>query len=138
MSRLWASQPNVSSSRGAQRTVTILAWVAALAGIAASVTHVAAGETDAFGFLTMATALSTLAVLLYGGHKMKAWSALPFYLGCLYILSLPMSGALEAIDQRLLEIPLLAVALGWIALAGRMASDTRIGRLSAKSPATTA
>jgi hypothetical protein len=122
----------VSSSRRARGTVTILAWVAALAGIASLVTGEGAGD-----LLTMVTALSTLAVLLYGGHKVRAWSALPFYLGCIYVLSLPVGGALAAIDERLLEIPLLAVALGWIALAGRMASDTRSQRLPAESPAST-
>lgn len=123
----------VSSSIVAIRIVAILAGAAALAGIAASLMYAVAGDNDAFGFLAMVTALSTLAVLLYGGHKVKAWSTWPFYLGCLYIVSMPVGGALAGIDERLLEVPLIAVAIGWIALAGRMASDTLLGRLSAAS-----
>ena len=127
----------VRSSKGATRTVTIIACMAALSGIAAAVTYLAAGDNDAFGLLAMATAVSTLAVLFYGGRKVKAWSALPFNLGCLYVLSLPAGGALAAIDERLLEVPLLVVAMGWIALAGRMASETRFGRVPPESLAST-
>lgn len=53
------------------------------------------------------------------------WSALPFWMGVLVVPGLMLGGALAELDERLLEIPLVAFALGWIAVGHSMWQSTR-------------
>ena len=126
--------------RRAWTATTILAVMATLAGGAAALIDVAAGDTDSFGVTVMLSVLCLLAVLIYGGWLVRHWSAIPVALAATMLIGLPVGGALSEIDERLLEIPLLAVALGWILLgltfwrdASEPAGDTSVPASAAQS-----
>ena len=74
------------------------------------------------GLSLMVTSIALLAFLLGVGRSLREWSAIPWNLGWLMIAALPIGGLLAAIDERLLEVPLLAVSLTWVVLGLRLAA----------------
>jgi hypothetical protein len=100
----------------ARKATSVLAIVAVLAGAAAALLYVVTGDSGGFGVTIMISVLCLLGVLIYGGWLVRPWSIIPFALAATMLLGLPIGGALSEIDERLLEIPLLAVAASWILL----------------------
>jgi hypothetical protein len=102
--------------------VLAVAWFAAAAGGIAAASYIVNGDSVLFGPAVVAAMLATLGVLLYCGRSiwrrktLGAWSVIPWALPWLMIGAVPAGGVLESLDERLLEVPLLAVGLGWIAL----------------------
>jgi len=116
----------IDPARRRARTVTsVLALVAMLAGGAAALLYIATGDSTGFGLTIMVSVLSLLAVLSYGGWLVRWWSIIPFALAATMFIGLPIGGALSEIDERLLELPLLAVAMGWILLGLTFWRDSR-------------
>jgi len=77
----------------------------------------------------VATALCLLGALVLLGltsrrSRRLRWSALPFWMGVLCVPALLAGGALSEIDERLLEIPLVPFAIGWILLGYSMWHST--------------
>lgn len=72
------------------------------------------GPDLAIGMVTMTVALviSGLALLRSGA----AVGGSPLLLGIATIPAILVGGALSTIDERLLEVPILAIGLGWIVL----------------------
>lgn len=102
-------------------------WSAAVALIlgGADLTLGAAEET--FSLLTLATSLAVLAALILLGVPTRRRAALPgvarvlpLTLGVATFPLLAVGGALEVIDDRLLEVPLLLLAAGWIWLGAAL------------------
>jgi hypothetical protein len=82
-------------------------------------------EVTVLSAVQMAAALCLLAALvllgLAGRRARRApWAAMPLWMGILVVPGLLAGGALSAIDERLLEIPLVLFALAWIALGYSM------------------
>lgn len=71
----------------------------------------------------MITTLSIVVILfLIGGEISRGrlfprYSFAPRVLGWLFILSIPLGALLSGIDERLLEVPLLATVAGWVILS---------------------
>ena len=102
--------------------VVTLGWLAVSAGVVAAVAHFA-GQEDEFGDLAYLVNFLSILVLLFmiGGdiHRKKLlprWSFTPSLLAWELLLALPVGAALESIDERLLEIPLIFAASGWMML----------------------
>lgn len=102
--------------------VATLAWLAVTAGVVAAVAHFA-GQEDEFGDLAYLTNFVSILVLLFmiGGDirrkkLLPKWSFTPLLLAWELLLALPVGAALESIDERLLEIPLILAASGWTML----------------------
>ena len=77
----------------------------------------------------LATALCLLSALVLLGlasrrSRRLRWSALPFWMGVLCVPAVLAGGALSEIDERLLEIPLVLFAIGWILLGYSMWHST--------------
>jgi hypothetical protein len=109
----------------ARTAISVLARVATLAGAAAALIYIATGDSTGFGLTIMVSVLCLLAVLIYGGWLVRRWSTIPFALAATMLIGLPIGGALSEIDERLLEIPLLVVSLGWTLLALTFRRDSR-------------
>jgi len=107
----------VPTSR-ARRVGIPLAVTAVLGCLVAAVWSVVAGNVLgpdlAIGMVTMTVALviSGLALLRSGA----AVGGSPLLLGIATIPAILVGGALSTIDERLLEVPILAIGLGWIVL----------------------
>lgn len=105
--------------------VTILGWVSAVAGFAASLTYWLDGDDEGlFGPAALLMMLSTvLLLLLIGGevHNRRLLGKYDFgprLLGWLYVAGLPAGAVLSGIfGERYLEVGLLAVVAGWVVLA---------------------
>jgi len=102
-----------------------LAWAGvALAGVSAAV-YVATTDDEAFPLsATMPlTALSILVGFVLLGIAVRRadalpgrWRSLPLAIVAGFPLMIVVGGVLEALNERLLEIPLVVVGLAWIAL----------------------
>jgi hypothetical protein len=86
-----------------------------------------AAEEGAFSSLTLATSLAVLAALILLGVPTRRRAALPgvarvlpLTLGVATFPLLAVGGALEVIDERLLEVPFLLLAAGWIWLGAAL------------------
>jgi hypothetical protein len=127
----------VDPARSTARTATtVLAIVAMLSGAAAVLLYVVTSDSAGFGVTIMISVLCLLAVLIYGGWLVRSWSIIPFALAATMLLGLPIGGALSEIDERLLEIPLLAVAMGWILLGLTLWRDSREHAAEVSIPST--
>ncbi len=98
----------------------ILGWLAIAGGAVAAIPHLA-GRTDDFGDLGyLVNFLSTVILLfLISGdirqkHLLPKWSFTPRLLAWVMALLIPVGGVLEGINERLLEVPLLAFAGVWM------------------------
>lgn len=107
-------------------------WLAATAGAVAAFAHFV-GREDDFGDLGyLVNLVSTVALFLMIGGDIRrkkllgTWSFAPFLLAWTLVLAIPIGAVLEGIAERLLEIPLLAVAAGWTMLG--------IGALTTRPP----
>jgi hypothetical protein len=98
----------------------ILGWLAVSAGAVAAISHLA-GKTDDFGDLGyLVNFLSTMILffLISGDVRQKKllpkWSFTPRLLAWVMALVIPVGAVLEGINERLLEVPLLAFAGVWM------------------------
>jgi hypothetical protein len=103
--------------------VVTFAWLAVTAGAVAAVAHFA-GQEDGFGDLAYLVNFLSILVLLFliGGDirrkkLLPRWSSTPSLLAWELLLVIPVGAALEGIDERLLEIPLVVAAGGWMMLS---------------------
>jgi hypothetical protein len=99
------------------------AWLAVTAGAIAAVSHFA-GKEDDFGDLGYLVNFLSILVLLFmirGDIRRKEllprWSFTPSLLAWELLLLIPVGAVLEGINERLLEIPLVVAASGWMMLA---------------------
>jgi hypothetical protein len=108
-----------------------LAWLAVTAGAVAAVAHFA-GKEDEFGDLAYLVNFLSILVLLFiiGGDirrktLLPRWSFTPTLLAWELLLVLPVGAVLEGINERLLEIPLVVAASGWMMLGIAVLSRTK-------------
>lgn len=100
---------------------TLLASVALLTSTGAGVSYLSLGDDEGlFGPALMIGILSIVVLLFWVGRffwrtrAIEQWRAIPFLLAWSFIVALPLSGVFAALNERLLEIPLLVISLGWI------------------------
>ncbi len=109
-----------------RRRVRAFAIAASISGAVSALASVAGLDEVVFGPALMISALSTIGVLLYTGRTLRKtsslgrWSNLPWIIGWLFVAAIPVGGVLENINERLLEVPLLAISLAWIVLSTSM------------------
>jgi uncharacterized membrane protein YdjX (TVP38/TMEM64 family) len=103
--------------------VTILGWVSAVTGIAASLAYWLDDE-GLFGPAALVMMASTVVVLfLIGGevdkrHLFARFAFGPRLLAWLYVAAIPAGAVLSALfGERYLEVGLLAVVAGWVVAA---------------------
>ena len=108
------------------------AWFALVAAAATGITR-GVGRDDAPDLVVSAgialTALATVVGLVLLGMAAKRahlcpgrWRSLPLLLGICIVPGLTVvGGALATPHERLLEVPLVAIAVGWILLGGAVA-----------------
>ena len=119
---------------GRIRPVTILGWMSAVAGSAASLAYWLDGDDEGlFGPAAFVMMISTVIVLfLVGGavherHLFGRYDFGPRLLAWLYVAAIPAGAVLAALfGERYLEVGLLAVVAGWVVVA--------IGALHALAP----
>jgi hypothetical protein len=106
-------------------------WLAVTAGAVAALAHFA-GKEDEFGDLAYLVNFLSILVLLFmiGGDirrnkLLPKWSFTPSVLAWELLLALPVGAALEGINERLLEIPLVVAASGWVLLGIAVLSRTQ-------------
>ena len=104
--------------------------LAVTAGAIAAVSHFA-GQEDDFGDLGYLVNFVSILVLLFmiGGDirrkkLLPRWSFTPSLLAWELVLVIPIGAVLEGIDERLLEIPLVVAASGWMMLGIAVLSGT--------------
>lgn len=109
-------------------------WLVRCVGGGSSCCRSLRRKEDDFGDLGYLVNLISTIVLFFliGGDIQRKsllprWSRTPFLLAWGLVLVIPIGAALEGIDERLLEIPPLAVAAGWIMLAVATLSRPRLG-----------
>lgn len=107
-----------------------LGWLAAVAGTVAAVAHFA-GREDDFGDLGYLVNTVSVVVLLFligrdVRHKklLGRWSFTPTLAAWMLVLAIPIGAVLESVDERLLEVALIGVAVGW-AMLGLAALTSR-------------
>jgi hypothetical protein len=121
--RLWEDQRDDRSWQ-----VRATALLACGAGGVAATAYVVQGDAGVFSVSVLVAMLAVLAVLLGVGRRIwragvfERSSFFPWALAWLMLASIPIGGALAALDERLLEVPLLAVGLAWIWL-GRLLGE---------------
>ena len=100
-----------------------LGWLAVIAGATAAFAHFAQNE-DGLGdpsYLVNFLSIIILFFLISGDVRrnrlLPKWSFTPTFLAWALVLQIPIGAAFEAIDERLLEIPLLVGSIGWAMLA---------------------
>lgn len=103
--------------------ITALGYVAAAGGGLAAVGYVLGGDNDLFGVAASGTMVSIIVTLFLVGGQVRRDQLLPKYsfaprlLAWLFVVSIPVGGMLEEIDERLLEVALLGTVVGWVILA---------------------
>jgi uncharacterized membrane protein HdeD (DUF308 family) len=109
----------------------ILGWLAVSAGAVAAISHFA-GKEDDFGDLGyLVNFLSTIILLflISGDIRQKQllprWSFTPRLLAWVMALLIPVGAVLEGINERLLEVPLLAFAGVWMMVGLAVLSPRR-------------
>lgn len=116
------------------RAVALLGWVAAVAGITASVAYWLDGDDEGlFGPAALVMMLATVVLLLLVGgevhdrHMFGKYDFGPRLLAWLYVAAIPVGAVLSGLfGERYLEVGLLAVVAGWVVLA--------LGALHASAP----
>jgi hypothetical protein len=108
----------------------ILGWLAVTGGAVAALSHLA-GKTDDFGDLGYLVNIVSTVVLLFlisGDIRQKEllpkWSFTPRLLSWVMVLLIPVGAVLEGINERLLEVPLLAYSVVWMMLGAAAMSRT--------------
>ena len=105
------------------RLITALSWVSAVAGGVAAVAYIIEGDEGVFGPAALATMVSIVVIMfLIGGdiqsrRLLKRYNQGPRLLGWLFVISIPLGAVLSGINDRLLEVGLLAMVVGWVILA---------------------
>ena len=100
----------------------------------ASVSYVVRGDDEGlFGPALMITILSLIVILFWVGRPLwriredEQWRAIPYPLAWSSVVVIPLGGLLSIINEQLLEIPLLAISIGWIWLGvAFLASTSRV------------
>lgn len=107
------------------RLITILGWLSAAAGIAASVAYWMDGDDEGlFGPAALVMIVSTILVLflvggdIHKGHLLGKYDFGPRLLAWLYVTAIPAGAVLSGLlGERYLEVGLLAVVAGWVVVA---------------------
>ena len=106
-----------------RQNVRTFAFVGVVAGGVAAGTYVAGGDELLFGVAIATAVILVIGLLGYTGRDLRRdqalgrWSALPLALALSFLLAIPVGGVLEGLNERLLEIPLLLIGIGWVALS---------------------
>ncbi len=102
--------------------LTTLAWLAVSAGAVAAASHLV-GRQDDFGDLgyLLNFASTTILLFLISGDirrqgLLPRWSFTPTVLAWSLLMFIPIGAVLEGINERLLEVPLVAIAGVWVML----------------------
>lgn len=108
----------ISRSTG-PRAIGVAALVA---GAVAAVAFVA-GREEVGGAALGISMLATLASLGWHGWRTRERRRLPLVIAIATVPLVGIGGALSLLDERLLELPILALAVLWAALAARVWTD---------------
>jgi hypothetical protein len=106
-------------------------WLAVSAGAVAGVSHFAGKEDDLgdLGYLVNFVSILVLLFMIGGDIRRKKllpkWSFTPSVLAWELLLVIPIGAVLEGINERLLEIPLVVGASGWMMLGIAVLSRNR-------------
>lgn len=113
----------------------VFACVAAVAGVGAVITtefgiEVASEEDfSPFIFVSFLTTLVALALVAVPAWRERAlqphWHLVPIALAWSFIPLIAVGGMLEPINERLLEVPILILGLGWV-LVGYATASKRV------------
>lgn len=126
---LYAALGGVDARAKAGAGAAVLAMALMLgAGVARAADPTLAPDGEEFALLSavqMAAALCLLAALVLlglAGRRARhgGWTAVPLWMGLFFLPALLAGGALSAIHERLLEIPLVLFAIAWIWLGSTM------------------
>ena len=115
------------------RLPVALAAGALLSALVATVDYLVRGDDQgSFGPASLIAMLLIIGLLFWVGRPLwrtragEQWRAIPYPLAWAFIIAVPLGGVLSAVNERLLEIPLLAISMGWIWLgAARLAATSR-------------
>lgn len=105
------------------RLALVLAWLAAIGGAFAGTAYIVEGDDDLFGPAALVTVVSIVVTLFLIGAQARRSEPLPRYnfaptlLAWLFVAALPLGAVLSGIDERLLEVALMGVVVGWVVLA---------------------
>jgi len=101
-----------------------LAGIAAVGGTVAAVAYIVDGNDEGlFGPAMLGHVVSMVVLFFLIGGEIRRrgllprWSFAPWMLGWFFVLMIPVGGLLSAINERLLEISLLAVVAAWLVLS---------------------
>lgn len=110
-----------------------LATLAVVAAGTASLSYALTGDDEGlFGPAMMIATLSMIVILFWVGRPLwrtrdgGLWRAIPYPLAWSFVIALPLGGLLAALNERLLEIPLLVISIEWIWLGAALISS-RLG-----------
>lgn len=100
--------------------VAVVAGLATLGSLVVTEGGTATSSEDDFSALIFVGFIATIVALLMAGIATRRrptltspWHLLPLVLSAGFIPLMAVGGALEAINERLLEVPLLLLGLGW-------------------------
>lgn len=125
--------PHARVGLGAAAVAFLLSLVNLASEVLARVAGVAPlAMTYVGGALALLVALVALGIATRETMPPSPWRVVPLALGLGVVPAVILGGFLAEIDERLLEVPILALAVGFLALAGtlRAAGDT-----AARAPA---
>lgn len=102
----------------------VLGWLAIIGGTVAAAAYIIDGDDEGlFGPAALVTFLSILTLFFLIGRHVQRRDLLPrrsfapLLVAWTFVLSIPIGSALSAVNERLLEVPLLAVVTAWVVLA---------------------
>jgi NADH:ubiquinone oxidoreductase subunit K len=113
-----------------------LAWACLALALSSAALYLATTDDGAFPLsatipLTALSMLAALVLLGIAARRVEAltgrWRSLPLAIGAAAIPLMMVGGILGTLDERLLEIPILALGLAWIALGYALWSHARAG-----------
>jgi hypothetical protein len=111
-----------------------LGALALVSAVVAGVSYVIRGDDEGlFGPALMIAMIAIIVLLFWVGRPLRQtaasahWRVIPYRLAWSFAVAVPLSGLLSALDERLLEVPLLAISILWVWLgAAHMVSAFRL------------
>lgn len=108
-------------AQAGSRLAVGLGVLALVAASAASLSYLVQGDDEGlFGPALMIAILSMIVLLFWVGRPLwrmqtdAPWRAVPYLLAWAFVVAIPLGGLLSTLNERLLEIPLPAISVGWI------------------------